>query len=231
MMFAQANSEHCRHKMFNAEFDRSTAARSDSLFEMIRNTHARTPAGHAVGLSRQRRSDRGHAGDALVPRSGKRHLSRQRRADRHPDQSRDAQSPDRDLAVPGRGHRRRGRDPRRRGDRPRRQTQGGPGGFLGVAPAHSRNCRSHGSAVIGKPARIASALEIMLEGADRCRRVQQRIRPARHLRLFPHASKPRCRGCRGRVRGYHKPIMLAGGLGNVRREQVEKSEVSVGAQH
>ena len=165
MMFAQANSEHCRHKIFNAEFviDGVRAARS-SLFAMIRNTYARAPGRRAVGLSRQCRGDRRQRGDALVAGSGQRHLSRQRRADRHPHEGRDAQSSDRDLAVSRRGHRRGRRDPRRGRDRPRRQAQGGPGGLLGLASAHSRVRCSRGSSSIGKPARIASALEIMLEG-------------------------------------------------------------------
>ena len=65
---------------------------------------------------------------------------------------------------------------------------------------------------------------------DRRRRVQQRIRPAEHLRLFPHVRAGGARAMpANRVRGYHKPIMIAGGLGNVRRKHVEKCEIPVGA--
>ena len=52
MMFAQANSEHCRHKIFNADVDRSTASRrTRRLFGMIRATHARNPQGTVVAYS------------------------------------------------------------------------------------------------------------------------------------------------------------------------------------
>ena len=59
-------------------------------------------------------------------------------------------------------------------------------------------------------------------GPDRRRGVQQRIRAAQHPRLLPHVRAARRGRARGRVRGYHKPIMIAGGLGNVRAQHVEK---------
>ena len=55
MMFAQANSEHCRHKIFNADWIIDGERQPKSLFAMIRNTHAKNPAGRALGVSRQRR--------------------------------------------------------------------------------------------------------------------------------------------------------------------------------
>jgi phosphoribosylformylglycinamidine synthase len=57
MMFAQANSEHCRHKIFNARFTIDGVAQSDSLFAMIRHTHQLHPAAHGGGLFRQRLGD------------------------------------------------------------------------------------------------------------------------------------------------------------------------------
>src|SRR6202034_4443854 len=82
---------------------------------------------------------------------------------------------------------------------------------------------------IGKPARIASALDIMLEaplGAAAFNNEFGRPNICGYFRTLETALPE---DGRGRVRGYHKPIMLAGGLGNVRRSQVEKSAVSVGA--
>ena len=146
MMFAQANSEHCRHKIFNADWIIDGRARAESLFAMIRYTHARKPARRALRLSRQRRGHRGHARHALFPGSRQRHLPRRRRADRHPHEGRDAQSSDRDLALPGRGHRLGRRDPRRGRDGPRRQAQGRPHRLLGVQSAHSRATSGRGSA-------------------------------------------------------------------------------------
>ena len=66
-------------------------------------------------------------------------------------------------------------------------------------------------------------------GPDRRRLLQQRVRPPGDLRLLPHLRAAAARAIRPRrVRGYHKPIMIAGGLGNVRRAHVEKAEVPVG---
>jgi phosphoribosylformylglycinamidine synthase len=96
MMFAQANSEHCRHKIFNARWIIDGRPRDESLFDMIRYTHAASPAGV---LSAYRDNAAVIAGNRR-----QRHLWRCRRADRHSDEGRNAQSPDRDLAFPGRGH-------------------------------------------------------------------------------------------------------------------------------
>ena len=210
----------------------TASAQPKSLFAMIRNTDARNPHGRAVGLSRQRRGDRGRgAARAASPIRDSGIYRAQRRADRHPDEGRDAQPSDRDLAVPGRGHRRGRRDPRRGRDRPRRQAQGRADRLLGVATCAFPGFEQPWERSFGKPARIASALEIMLEGPIGAACLQQRVRPAGDLRLFPHLRARTCRGDPpGSVRGYHKPIMIAGGLGNVRRAHVEKAEVPVGAQ-
>ena len=70
----------------------------------------------------------------------------------------------------------------------------------------------------GKPDRIASALDIMIAAPLGCRRVQQRIRTARTPAAISARSSRQARSRAGRsIRGYHKPIMIAGGLGNVRR--------------
>jgi phosphoribosylformylglycinamidine synthase len=57
MMFAQANSEHCRHKIFNAQFTIDGVAQPHSLFGMIRHTHQTQPAAHAGGVFGQRLGD------------------------------------------------------------------------------------------------------------------------------------------------------------------------------
>ena len=68
MMFAQANSEHCRHKIFNADWIIDGERQPKSLFAMIRNTHAKNPAGRALGVSRQRGGHGRAAGQALLRR-------------------------------------------------------------------------------------------------------------------------------------------------------------------
>ena len=68
MMFAQANSEHCRHKIFNADWIVDGSAQDKSLFAMIRHTHASESAGHGRRLCRQRRGDRRRDGATLLSR-------------------------------------------------------------------------------------------------------------------------------------------------------------------
>ena len=71
MMFAQANSEHCRHKIFNADWRIDGAAMPHSPFAMIRNTTDAKPGRRALGLQRQRRRHRGARRSALL-RGGRR---------------------------------------------------------------------------------------------------------------------------------------------------------------
>jgi phosphoribosylformylglycinamidine synthase len=140
MMFAQANSEHCRHKIFNASWTIDGERAGQSLFAMIRNTHARTPGGVLSAYSDNAAVMEGGHDTRFFGRIRRPGLSRYGYggARPHPDEGRDPQPPDRDLAVPGRGHRRRRRDPRRGRDRPRRQAEGGIDRILGLAPADSR---------------------------------------------------------------------------------------------
>ena len=112
MMFAQANSEHCRHKIFNADWIVDGRKRDKSLFAMIRNTHARSPRGVLSAYRDNAGRHRRHARQALLPRAGHWHLSRRGRADRHPDEGGDAQSSDCDLAPSRRLDRLGRRDPR-----------------------------------------------------------------------------------------------------------------------
>ena len=70
MMFAQANSEHCRHKIFNADWIVDGKPQDHSLFGMIRTTHARQSQGHAQRLRGQRRGDRGRTQRAVFPEPG-----------------------------------------------------------------------------------------------------------------------------------------------------------------
>ena len=83
MMFAQANSEHCRHKIFNADFVIDGEPQAESLFKMIRRSTEASPSRRAVGLPRQRRGDRGLARRALLPRPRHRRLSIHARAGPH----------------------------------------------------------------------------------------------------------------------------------------------------
>ena len=138
MMFAQANSEHCRHKIFNADWIIDGERSDKTLFGMIRNTHRLNPQGVLSAYRDNAAVIEGSPGRRWFVQAGRRWLRGGRRADRHPHEGRNAQSPYRDFAVPRCRHGLGWRDPRRRGDRARRQAQGRPGRLLGFEPAHSR---------------------------------------------------------------------------------------------
>ena len=164
-MFAQANSEHCRHKIFNADWIIDGRKRDESLFAMIRYTHARSPRGV---LSAYR-------DNAAVIEGSRRHALLRRPATRisiaasvepidilmkvethnHPT----AISPFPGAAT-GSGGEIRDEGATGRGA----QTEGGAHRLLGLASAHSRLRAAVGAARFGRPARIASALDIMIEG-------------------------------------------------------------------
>jgi phosphoribosylformylglycinamidine synthase len=228
MMFAQANSEHCRHKIFNAQFVIDGHERQHSLFAMIRNTYRNAPLGvlsayrdnAAVieGVSATRwypdpasRIYRGHDEpiDILIKVETHNHPT--------------AISPFPGAAT-GSGGEIRDEGATGRGAKPK-------AGLVGFSVSHLLipEFIQPWERSIGKPARIASALDIMLEaplGAAAFNNEFGRPNICGYFRTLETALPGA--GC-GRVRGYHKPIMLAGGLGNVRRSQVEKSAVSVGA--
>ncbi len=132
-MFAQANSEHCRHKIFNADFTVDGVAQPQSLFSMIRHTQRRHPQHTVVAyadnasIMEGTQVERFVAGSALGAA-----ISKQSALTPRADEGRDAQPSDRDLALPGRLDRRRRRDPRRGRDRPRLQAQGRPDRLHGV---------------------------------------------------------------------------------------------------
>ncbi len=141
MMFAQANSEHCRHKIFNASWTIDGANRRRQPVRHDQGHARRRPAGHRRGVSRQCGGDRRPPGPALRrrQRSG-RCAGAVRLRPPHRDaapglQGRDPQPPDRDRAVPRCRHRRRRRNPRRGRDRPRRASQGRSVRLQRLAPA------------------------------------------------------------------------------------------------
>ena len=228
MMFAQANSEHCRHKIFNAQFVIDGVAREKSLFAMIRNTHVRAPAGV---LSAYRDNAAVIVGSAATrwfpdPESGI-----YRGSDESVDILMKVETHNHPTAISpfpgaatGAGGEIRDEAATGRGAKPK-------AGLTGFAVSHLciPGFQQPWEQTIGKPARIASALEIMLEGPIGAAAFNNEFgRPniCGYFRTLETALPGDVPGC---VRGYHKPIMLAGGLGNVRRAHVEKAEVSVAA--
>jgi phosphoribosylformylglycinamidine synthase len=228
MMFAQANSEHCRHKIFNAEWFVDGEKRDASLFQMIRNTTARSPDGV---LSAYR--DNGavivgaEAGRFFPdPASGVYRAHREAvpivikvETHNHPT----AISPFPGAAT-GSGGEIRDEGATGRGAKPK----------AGLAGFSVSNLRIPGASLpwekdFGRPARIASALEIMVAGPLGAAAFNNEFgRP--NLGGYFRTFEERVAGPDGEeVRGYHKPIMIAAGLGSVRPAHVEKADAPPGA--
>ena len=229
MMFAQANSEHCRHKIFNASWTIDGEPRTESLFAMIRHTAAVSPAGLLSAYRDNAAVIAGQVAARFEPdaQSG---IYRVRRepldilvkveTHNHPT----AISPFPGAAT-GSGGEIRDEGATGRGARPKAGLTGFSVSNLRI-PGYERPWERPGDF----PARIASALDIMLEGPIGAASFNNEFgRPAvcGYFRTFEQqAAGDRC----GRIRGYHKPIMLAGGLGSIRRMHVEKPVVPLGAQ-
>ena len=222
MMFAQANSEHCRHKIFNADFIVDGEPQVKSLFGMIRHTEEVAGAGHRRRLQGQRLGHGGRPDRALAARvaaTARRRYAGPRGGRPRPHEGRDAQPPDRDLALPRSRDRCRRRDPRRGRDRawlgsPRRASRA----------SSSRTCTCPGTdepwerEVYGAPEHIATPLEIMVDGPIGAAAFNNEFgRPG--LGGFFRVYEQTVDGVR---RGYHKPIMSAGGLGSISADQTEK---------
>lgn len=225
MMFAQANSEHCRHKIFNARWTIDGVAASDSLFEMIKNTHRHiNGAGVLSAYSDNAAVIEGYVNDRLLvdPQSHRYqfvtepvHVLMKVETHNHPT----AIAPYPGAAT-GSGGEIRDEGAVGRGSKPK-------AGLVGFTTSHLNipGDAQPWEMETGKPDRIVSALDIMLEGPVGGAAFNNEFgRPAltgyfRTLEIAD-ADDP------SKVRGYHKPVMIAGGLGNVRAEHVHKESFS-----
>jgi phosphoribosylformylglycinamidine synthase len=228
MMFAQANSEHCRHKIFNAKFIIDGVERRKSLFEMIRNTHAHAPTGVLSAYRDNAAVMVGSQGtrwfpdpDSGIYRGHDEWIDILMKVETHNHPTAISPFPG---AATGSGGEIRDEAATGRGAKPK-------AGLTGFAVSHLRipGFEQPWERGIGKPARIASALEIMLEGPIGAAAFNNEFGRPGICGFFRTLELSLPGDAADSVRGYHKPIMLAGGLGNVRRSHVEKSEVSVGA--
>ena len=229
MMFAQANSEHCRHKIFNAEYTIDGDAQDRSLFAMIRNTHAISPDGVLSAYSDNCAVVSGNVGGRFFPdpdnhvyatHSEPILILMKVETHNHPT----AISPFSGAAT-GSGGEIRDEGATGRGAKPK-------AGLTGYSVS---NLKLPGAVEpwetdFGKPDRIVSALDIMLEGPIGGAAFNNEFgRPniCGYFRTF----EQQIAGSNGpEVRGYHKPIMLAGGLGNIRVEHVDKLPIPEGTQ-
>ena len=228
MMFAQANSEHCRHKIFNAHWVIDGQPRAETLFGMIRHTYERHPDGVLSAYRDNAAVMEGSAGVRYFPDpvSGIYRVSHEpidilMKVETHNQPTAISPFPG---AATGSGGEIRDEGATGRGAKPKAGLTGFSVSNLRI-PGYVQPWEQD----FGSPARIASALDIMIEGPIGAAAFNNEFgRPAicGYFRTFEQrgAGDPP-----GRVRGYHKPIMIAGGLGNVRRPHVQKPEVPVGS--
>jgi len=235
MMFAQANSEHCRHKIFNATWDIDGQAQTKSLFQMIKQTYEQHSTGILSAYKDNAAVLTGSRGGRFYsdPRNHEYaahdediHLLCKVETHNHPT----AISPYPGAAT-GSGGEIRDEGATGRGAKPKAGLTGFTVSNLRLPGAVQPWEKDH-----GKPDRIVSALDIMLEGPlggaafnnefgrpniNGYFRTYEAEVPAAALAPGSHATE---------WRGYHKPIMLAGGLGNIRADHIRKGAINPGDQ-
>ena len=230
MMFAQANSEHCRHKIFNANWTIDGQRQAHSLFDMIRNTHKQSPEGVLSAYSDNSAVMKGHDSARFFPDPDSKqygfvaepvHILMKVETHNHPTAI--APFPG---ASTGSGGEIRDEGATGTGSKPK----AGLSGFS-VSNLKIPGFLQPWEEELGKPAHIASALDIMLEGPIGGATFNNEYgRPALcgYFRSFEQVVANEAG--QEEARGYHKPIMIAGGIGNIREPHVLKSEISVGSQ-
>ncbi len=223
MMFAQANSEHCRHKIFNADWVIDGVQQEISLFGMIRNTHKLNPGSTVVAYSDNSSIVAGQKTKRFYPQQDQTygfveddmHYLMKVETHNHPT----AISPFAGAAT-GAGGEIRDEGATGIGSKPK----AGLAGFS-VSNLNLPNFTQPWEKPYGKPSRIATPLQIMLDGPLGGAAYNNEFgRPniAGYFRTFELESN-------NEVRGYHKPIMLAGGVGNISDSHSFKSNIPAGA--
>ncbi|WP_186082722.1 phosphoribosylformylglycinamidine synthase [Burkholderia gladioli] len=247
MMFAQANSEHCRHKIFNADWTIDGAKQDMSLFAMIRNTEKMSPQGTIVAYSDNSSIMRGAQAERWFPRGAGADGTPAEQYGRHSELTHTlmkvethnhptAISPFAGAAT-GAGGEIRDEGATGRGARPKAGLTGFTVSNLDLPGAREawENARDAAQPVAernpadahapyGRPDRIASPLQIMIDG------------PLGGAAFNNEFGRPNLGGyfrvyeqnVGGTVRGYHKPIMIAGGIGNVSDAHTHKHDLPAG---
>jgi phosphoribosylformylglycinamidine synthase len=227
MMFAQANSEHCRHKIFNAEWIIDGEPQPKSLFAMIKNTYANNSRGVLSAYRDNAAVIEGPLGQRWFPDEERVYRFHEEPIDilmkvethNHPT----AISPFPGAAT-GSGGEIRDEGATGRGGKPK-------AGLAGFSVSNLRipNFEQPWERDFGRPGRIASALDIMIDGPLGAAAFNNEFGRPNILGYFRTFETEVPAQERASLRGYHKPIMIAGGVGNVRRMHVEKSDVPPGA--
>ncbi|MFT3776753.1 MAG: phosphoribosylformylglycinamidine synthase [Ottowia sp.] len=231
MMFAQANSEHCRHKIFNADWRIDGAPQDQSLFGMIRHTHQRSPAHTVVAYSDNAAVMEGHTVQAFQAKSASsaggvgagsyqqnselRHVLMKVETHNHPT----AISPFPGAST-GAGGEIRDEGATGRGARPKAGLTGFTVSKLWDSPH-------------GKPEHMASPLQIMTEGPLGGAAFNNEFGRPNLLGYFREyellVGEEGGEGADAVLRGYHKPIMIAGGVGSIDARLTHKIEFPAGS--
>ena len=227
-MFAQANSEHCRHKIFNAAWTIDGIEQEKSLFKMIRNTHEVNPDYVLSAYKDNAAVMVGNKGGRFFPNPqtnvyGYNHEDIQilMKVETHNHPTAISPYPG---AATGSGGEIRDEGATGIGSKPK-------AGLVGFSVSNLRipEFVQPWETDFGKPSRIVTAFDIMMEGPLGGAAFNNEFgRPA--ILGYFRTYEEEVNSFNGKeVRGYHKPIMLAGGLGNIRDEHVQKREIIVGA--
>ena len=227
MMFAQANSEHCRHKIFGSEWTIDGEKQPLSLFQMIKNTYKESPtdvlsaykdnSSVIVGFDTQRfypKKDEATGHHIYKYKSQAAHILMKVETHNHPT----AIAPFAGAAT-GSGGEIRDEGATGRGGKPKAGLTGFTVSNLNI-PGFEQPWEDN----YGKPSRMASPLQIMIEGPLGGAAFNNEFgRPALngYFRTFEQ-------NVNGDVKGFHKPIMIAGGYGNIRPDHVEKDAIQPG---
>ena len=225
MMFAQANSEHCRHKIFNADFILNGEKQPKSLFSMIRDTHNAHPEGTVVAYKDNSSVIEGAKIERFYPNAAENQGYRFHEEDTHIIMKVETHNHPTAIApfagaATGAGGEIRDEGATGKGSRPK----AGLTGFT-VSNLNIPGLEQPWEQAYGKPGHIASPLDIMIEGPIGGAAFNNEFgRPnlLGYFRTFEEKFD-------GQVRGYHKPIMIAGGLGSIQAQQTHKDEIPEGA--
>ena len=228
MMFAQANSEHCRHKIFNASFSIDGVPQERSMFAMIRNTHQLAPQHTVIAYSDNASVMQGHQLERFTPRpaadgglasyekaSALQHVLMKVETHNHPT----AISPFPGAST-GAGGEIRDEGATGRGSRPK-------AGLTGFTV--SKLWGGWSDQPDGKPGHIASPLQIMLEGPLGGAAFNNEFGRPNLLGYFREYEQQAESSTDSVARGYHKPIMIAGGLGTIDAGQTTKIAFPAGS--
>ncbi|NRA41012.1 MAG: phosphoribosylformylglycinamidine synthase [Pseudomonadales bacterium] len=223
MMFAQANSEHCRHKIFNASWEIDGEMQDKSLFGMIKNTYQQSPDNVLSAYADNASVITGHSAGRFYPdtltgeyayQHEPVHILMKVETHNHPT----AISP---FAGAGTGSGGEIRDEGAvgRGSKPKVGLTG-----FSVSNLQIPGYQQPWETPYGKPDRIVSALDIMLEGPIGGAAFNNEFGRPNICGYFRSYENLVTTVNGEEVRGYHKPIMLAGGYGNIKQEHIEQRE-------